>query len=169
MHLLVSTGINSENIEMAKREDLGKKTLIVLYVHNKMSLSEIAKFVNCSNQTVLNWMRIHDIPRRSYRESMLGREHTWGDKIGEKNKGHKHSNETKDKISKAQWETGICGYRKFKKDKCERCQSTKYLIVHHKDENRKNNIISNLETLCRSCHQAHHGVILRCRRKNLSA
>jgi hypothetical protein len=54
------------------------------------------------------------------------------------------------------YKTGIGTFRAFKKDKCERCQSTKFLCVHHKDENRENNKLSNLETLCKSCHQEHH-------------
>lgn len=39
---------------------------------------------------------------------------------------------------------------------CERCGSTKFLLVHHKDRNRDNNNINNLEVLCKSCHQAEH-------------
>lgn len=51
---------------------------------------------------------------------------------------------------------GIMTYRRVKKEQCERCASAKYLIVHHKDENRYNNDPSNLETLCKKCHQSHH-------------
>lgn len=40
--------------------------------------------------------------------------------------------------------------------KCSRCGSCKFLLVHHKDENRENNELSNLEVLCKSCHQKHH-------------
>lgn len=52
--------------------------------------------------------------------------------------------------------TGISTYRRYKKSKCERCGSAKYLLVHHKDEDRTNNKISNLETLCQSCHHVAH-------------
>lgn len=54
------------------------------------------------------------------------------------------------------WKGGIQTYRKFKKNNCERCGTTDKLIVHHKDENRYNNVLDNLETLCRRCHQIHH-------------
>jgi hypothetical protein len=41
-------------------------------------------------------------------------------------------------------------------DACERCGSTRYVEVHHKDENRRNSDPSNLEVLCRSCHARVH-------------
>ena len=47
-------------------------------------------------------------------------------------------------------------YRDFRKDSCERCGSVKFLCAHHKDENRENNAESNIETLCKSCHQKEH-------------
>jgi hypothetical protein len=54
------------------------------------------------------------------------------------------------------WKGGIQTYRRHRRDSCERCGSTNRLVVHHKDENRYNNDLSNLETLCRRCHQNHH-------------
>jgi hypothetical protein len=39
---------------------------------------------------------------------------------------------------------------------CNRCQSTKFVLVHHKDEDRTNNDLTNLEVLCKRCHQKHH-------------
>ena len=40
--------------------------------------------------------------------------------------------------------------------KCQKCESInkKYLEVHHKDGNRKNNAPENLEVLCMKCHTA---------------
>jgi hypothetical protein len=46
-----------------------------------------------------------------------------------------------------------------KEQKCERCKYTKIpevLHVHHKDRNRNNNIIENLEVLCPTCHEEDH-------------
>lgn len=59
------------------------------------------------------------------------------------------------------YKTGIGIYQKLKRMsidelKCERCGSTNHLLVHHKDRNRDNNKISNLELLCKSCHQQEH-------------
>lgn len=42
---------------------------------------------------------------------------------------------------------------------CERCQYNKHpeiLEVHHKDRNRENNTIENLEVLCSRCHDEEH-------------
>lgn len=42
---------------------------------------------------------------------------------------------------------------------CNRCSFDKYseiLIVHHRDRNRSNNVVSNLEVLCPNCHALEH-------------
>lgn len=59
------------------------------------------------------------------------------------------------------FKTGIVAYRNIYRDshkeiKCEKCGSTKYICIHHKDKNRNNNSISNLQALCKSCHQRLH-------------
>jgi hypothetical protein len=41
-------------------------------------------------------------------------------------------------------------------EKCNRCDCVDNLHVHHKDRNRKNNDIENLEVLCADCHQEEH-------------
>lgn len=38
---------------------------------------------------------------------------------------------------------------------CERCGGPGQ-VVHHKDENPRNNTLDNLERLCRACHINHH-------------
>ncbi len=42
--------------------------------------------------------------------------------------------------------------------RCERCgySKTEILNVHHKDRNRKNNNLSNLELICPNCHSEEH-------------
>ena len=40
--------------------------------------------------------------------------------------------------------------------KCLLCGSKKSIIVHHVDENRQNNEMDNLRTLCRKCHPKIH-------------
>lgn len=55
------------------------------------------------------------------------------------------------------WKTGITAYRKLvTKEHCAYCGSTKNLLIHHIDENRNNNEVTNLIVLCKSCHQKHH-------------
>ena len=39
---------------------------------------------------------------------------------------------------------------------CELCDSTKRLDIHHKDRNKKNQALSNLQVLCRRCHMREH-------------
>lgn len=51
------------------------------------------------------------------------------------------------------YKNGISTYHQYKKSRCESCGSTKNLMVHHIDGNRKNNEKSNLKTLCWSCHE----------------
>jgi len=61
-----------------------------------------------------------------------------------------------------QFKTGIGTYSKkafeYYGKVCNRCSSVDKLLVHHKDENRANNSMNNLEVLCKSCHQNHHCV-----------
>ena len=42
-------------------------------------------------------------------------------------------------------------------EKCELCNSSVDLRLHHKDGNRKNNDIRNIQLLCRDCHYKVHG------------
>lgn len=52
---------------------------------------------------------------------------------------------------------GIGIYRQLKDKKfCTKCKSQKNLLIHHKDEDRTNNHPSNLEVLCKRCHQVEH-------------
>lgn len=59
------------------------------------------------------------------------------------------------------YKTGIQAYRNIYKEyhkeiRCELCGSTKFLCIHHIDENRHNNDINNLQCLCKKCHQNYH-------------
>lgn len=47
---------------------------------------------------------------------------------------------------------------KIRGNKCERCSFGKYEIlqIHHKDKNRNNNNLSNLELICPNCHSEEH-------------
>lgn len=46
--------------------------------------------------------------------------------------------------------------RKFLKKKCEACNHNKLLQAHHIDQNIKNNLESNIQTLCKHCHNFWH-------------
>ncbi len=69
-------------------------------------------------------------------------------------------------IQPSHYGTGASEYRKIAFDnypaRCNRCPYDKYkevLQVHHKDKNRKNNSISNLEVLCPTCHAEEHYIL----------
>lgn len=67
--------------------------------------------------------------------------------------------ERKDGSFKSQVEnTGVGLYRSALSNitSCMRCGSTKFLVTHHKDGNRKNNSLDNLEKICKRCHQLEH-------------
>lgn len=58
------------------------------------------------------------------------------------------------------YKNGITSFNKVALDhygkKCNRCDSMKNILVHHKDADRTNNYLNNLEVLCKKCHQEHH-------------
>lgn len=62
------------------------------------------------------------------------------------------------------WKGGYCSrtYRRiaFKEyglePICNKCGSKKNIVVHHRDYDRTNNDISNLEILCKECHTSYH-------------
>lgn len=70
---------------------------------------------------------------------------TGGNQLGKDN--HMYKNGIKDYQKRA-----FAHYGK----KCGRCGSTKNILAHHRDEDRTNNEIENLEVLCKRCHQEHH-------------
>jgi len=59
-----------------------------------------------------------------------------------------------------QYKTGIGNFSKrafsHYGKQCNRCRSTSNLLVHHRNHDRTNNNLSNLEVLCKKCHQDHH-------------
>lgn len=83
--------------------------------------------------------------------------------------GKTHTLETRNKLRKKRlgkknpnYKNGIRNYRKKAWDhyphKCNRCEveNPKVLRVHHKDRNRENNDLDNLEILCLNCHALEH-------------
>ncbi|MDD3988379.1 MAG: HNH endonuclease signature motif containing protein [Candidatus Omnitrophota bacterium] len=66
-------------------------------------------------------------------------------------------------VNAPNWIAGESAYRDLMRRsgiprKCNRCgvDDKRVLLVHHKDTNRKNNKIENLEYVCRNCHYIIH-------------
>jgi len=75
--------------------------------------------------------------------------------------GKKHSEKTKKQMSessKKPYNYIDGGYHgKIKTDRCSICGENKErIIIHHKDKNRKNNKIPNLQAVCDKCHSKIH-------------
>lgn len=51
--------------------------------------------------------------------------------------------------------------------KCQNCTSSKRLVVHHKDEDKLNNVEDNLVVLCRTCHMKVHHCTLQLQLNNI--
>ena len=84
--------------------------------------------------------------------------------------GLQHSKKTKKQISihrigkclkekNPRWNGGISIYRRvIKSNKCSMCELKRTLIVHHKNKNRYDNSLSNLQVICYKCHyKVHNG------------
>lgn len=60
----------------------------------------------------------------------------------------------------ATWKNGIGVFRQIAFDYysaiCMKCGSVKNICVHHIDSDRTNNDLSNLQVLCKKCHQKIH-------------
>ena len=72
---------------------ISKEQLYDLYILQGLSLRKVAKKINCSTGTVRYWMNKYDIPRRSKSEALKGSNNPMF--------GLKHSEASKEKISKA--------------------------------------------------------------------
>jgi hypothetical protein len=78
----------------------------------------------------------------------------WGKLLSAERKG------TRLGAAASNWKGGVSSryWRRFRKDACERCGGTRFLVVHHRDRNRRNGDPSNFETLCKRCHSIEHDV-----------
>ena len=131
---------------------LTKEILKEKYLVKKLSTVQIAKELKVSKRNVLSYMERYQIKIRT---------------AGEAQRGKILSFSHKEKIKKSlrkdilanpgSLRTSLIlrGEMKF----CNRCGYTKHpeiLVGHHKDRNRNNNSIVNIEILCPNCHALEH-------------
>ena len=69
--------------------------------------------------------------------------------------GYNQSGSNNNNFKKGLW-TKENHYQNKIGDCCELCSSKSFLLVHHKDKNRENCNVDNLQTLCKSCHSKIH-------------
>lgn len=95
--------------------------------------------------------------RRDNREKI----NQWKRESNQRNKAHKNAHDSELHNQKR---FGGLKYIVLERDKnkCVDCgeENLKQIIIHHKDFTKDNNIMENLETLCRSCHIKKHTHVL---------
>jgi len=96
---------------MTKRYNINKSELEYLYLTNKMSISEIGEYYNCSQTTIYNKLKKYNIKTRTISESLKGRNIMWGHKISKSLKGRVFTEETIAKIKYAKRHDGYFGKR----------------------------------------------------------
>jgi 5-methylcytosine-specific restriction endonuclease McrA len=79
------------------------------------------------------------------------------EKIRKASTGRKYPQIDKKREKNPNWRGGIVYNNIIPKLYCQSCKrNDKRLLIHHKDENRKNNEIKNLIVLCYKCHKLIH-------------
>ena len=159
-----------KSVEKPKKEDL-----IRLYVDEKKSMQECGDILGVCAVTVLNYMRKYGIKSREKHKGFLGKHHTENVKkiISKANKGKVLNDEIKRKISESHKLKGI-GHKKQRQDgyvalyypehPCSNqdgyIMEHRYIMeqhigryikddeaVHHKNKDRKDNRLENLELM----------------------
>lgn len=162
-------GISRRDDRLESKEWMEEK-----YLDEELSTIEIGEIVDESHGKVHYWLQQHGIITRSISEAKSGTKFSKNHRknLSESLKGVMEGDEH------PQWEGGYDDYyginweeqkkKALKRDEeCVHCGATKDLIVHHivymrlfkkwdtpKEEDA--NILSNLATLCRSCHSVLH-------------
>lgn len=134
---------------MAKRKKLDKKLLKKLFIDEELSISSIAREMDCSSETVKrNLMDYGLYIKKEPLRDEYGR-FIYKNQVLPPLELHHHP----------QYKTGIDCYRKIAalhhKKECVHCYETENLDVHHIDENRHNNHPENLRFVCKPCHMKH--------------
>ncbi len=110
------------------------------------------KFVKCDICGKKTWKRPKDLKNSKSGKFFCSKSHQtlWRNKVYS---GSRH----------LLWNGGEGIYRKILLEakvplKCSKCgyDNEKVLVAHHKDKNRKNNTLKNVEWLCRNCHYLIH-------------
>ena len=133
-----------------------KEYLIKEYIEKQRNAIDIANDFGVNQSTIIKFLKKHNIPRRTQAESL---------KLSGKVRG---KNNPAWKGGVADWDyshdwKSICKKIKDRDEwTCQKCGKTKKrwghsLHVHHIDEDKTNNNLNNLISLCAECHMDSHG------------
>lgn len=161
---------------MPKRKILPDNEIISMYL-KLHSIKEIATKFNIGVATVHRRLKENNIKIRNLSESLkLGfkrgrkRPNYWQGKKQPKEMVEKRASKIRGK-NHYLWSGGKCirNYRKVVvKKECELCKSKEKLLIHHKDFDHYNDVKSNLQVLCLSCHSSiHKKEYWRCKRNGI--
>lgn len=126
------------------REDITKEEVERLYLKEKWTMTQIGQHFNADDHVITRRFKLWNIKKRTQSEQRK--------LSGAQRNPNTHTGNRKEYLEIA---------KKFKEWKCERCEKTRTnesfdLVVHHVDENNRNNKIENLVVLCQSCHAYIH-------------
>ena len=133
-----------------RKDILERKDEILKWIENKKTKSFICKELNCQEGTLNVWLKKIKVEykgRSNWRKGIIILSKIPIEKYLQKNT-YIGSNKLKQKL----FDCGI------KEKKCEKCKRTKWnrkeipLQLHHKDGNKTNNELDNLQILCNNCH-----------------
>lgn len=144
-----------------------KKWLFEQHIAQNKTIKQIAEEFNFNYATIKKWKQILKLPQKQKGYFNIGKV-PWNKGIHENDDPRVkkqanalrnfHNDGRTENISKIKRIKKITAstYRKLVKKECEICSSTHNLCVHHLDENRKNNNLDNLLTVCQKCHGQIH-------------
>jgi hypothetical protein len=158
--IYIRTEKNKNNISLGKK---GKKMPLRTKEHRrKISLNLKERWINPKTRKIMILGKIKG--GKTFKKNYKRENHPFFNK--------KRSEESREKMSLSHredrtwcWKGGISQnyYRRLiifigLKKECQRCGSLKHIVIHHKNRNRKDNRLSNLEILCRRCHFIEHDI-----------
>ena len=149
-----------------------KELLIDLYLRQKKSTREMADILHRNQANIMRWLKLYEIPRRTYKENKMpvrkGGTHKWGDKISKSVTGKRNGRyvDGSSYIPLRKRYPRAFNWRLKEKIKqrdnfvCQRCGITekehikktgRKLSVNHINFDKKDIREKNLNTLCVSC------------------
>jgi len=149
---------------------ISKEELKDLYLNKKLGMDRIGKLKGCSWKAIKLRITKWGIKQRTANEQVSLGIHQNIEKFGKATKGKNNPAYTNGKM--VGQKANRREYLKVAKENyewiCMTCgkNNTKFdLVVHHIDNNNKNNKVENLKILCQSCHAKLHAKTNKCLKK----